>query len=177
LVSAVREISVSIMTRPANKAKSCVGADCAGDLVLPPTVPPRPRGTRPPPAPEAIAHTLESFCRRHGITRLEVFGSVARGDATVGSDVDLIATFPEHPGLAIVSIEEECEQLLGVPVHLLTFEAVEDMTNPYRRETIQRDRRTIYAYSRRRRRRAGRGVGSCAAARDADFVGPGARGG
>jgi predicted nucleotidyltransferase len=106
-----------------------------------------------------------------------VFGSVARGDATVGSDVDLIATFPEHPGLAIVSIEEECEQLLGVPVHLLTFEAVEDMTNPYRRETIQRDRRTIYAYSRRRRRRAGRVVGSCAAARDADFVGPGARGG
>lgn len=133
------------MIRSATKAKSRVGADRAGDLVLPPPLPPRPRGTRPPPPPESIARKLAPFCRKHGITRLEVFGSVARGDATVGSDVDLIATFPEHPGLEIVTIEEECEQLLGVPVHLLTFEAVEDITNPYRKETIQRDRRTIYA--------------------------------
>lgn len=88
---------------------------------------------------------LAPLCRRHGITRLEIFGSVARGDATVGSDVDLIATFPEHPGLEIVTLEEECAKLLGVLVHLLTSEAVEDMTNPYRKETIQRDRRTIYA--------------------------------
>lgn len=145
LVSTGRRISLATMLRSATKAKSRVGADRAGDLVLPPPLPPRPRGTRPPPVPGAIARTLAPFCRKHGITRLEVFGSVARGDATVGSDVDLIATFPEHPGLEIVTIEEECEQLLGVPVHLLTFEAVEDMTNPYRKETIQRDRRTIYA--------------------------------
>jgi hypothetical protein len=34
--------------------------------------------------------------------------------------------------------------LLGVPVHLLTAEAVDAMTNPYRKATIQRDRRTVY---------------------------------
>jgi len=92
-----------------------------------------------------ITRRLAPFCRQHGITRLEIFGSVARGDATPGSDVDLIATFPEHPGLAIVTIEEECGKLLGVPVHLLTVESVDEMDNPYRKENIQRDRRTIYA--------------------------------
>ncbi len=91
-----------------------------------------------------ITRRLAPFCRRHGITRLDIFGSVARGEATPGSDVDLIASFPEHPGLAIVTIEEECAKLLGVPVHLLTFEAVEEMENPYRRDSIQADRRTIY---------------------------------
>ncbi len=117
----------------------------AGDLFLPPPLPPRPRGTRQPPSPADIARTLAPLCREHGISRLELFGSVARGDAIVGSDVDLIATFPEHPGLSIVTIEAECEKLLGVPVDLLTFEAVADMTNPYRRATIERDRRSIYA--------------------------------
>ena len=88
---------------------------------------------------------MASFCRENWIKKLELFGSVARGEATAGSDVDLIATFEEHPGLAIVSIEEACEKLLGVPVHLLTSEAVAEMTNPYRKAAIERNRRTIYA--------------------------------
>jgi len=117
----------------------------AGDLVLPPPEPRRPADKRVPPSAEEIAGRLRSFCQRHGITRLEIFGSVARGEAVMGSDVDLIARFPEHPGLGIVSIEEECGELLGVPVHLLTFEAVEEMTNPFRKESIQQDRRLIYA--------------------------------
>ena len=83
--------------------------------------------------------------RGEQVTRLEIFGSIARGEAGPGSDVDLIATFAEHPGLEIVSIEEECAKLLGVPVDLLTFEAVEEITNRFRRETIERDRRVIYA--------------------------------
>lgn len=110
---------------------------------MPPAVRPR-RGRRQPPPLHEVAQRLEPFCRKHGITRLDIFGSVARGDARVGSDVDLIATFSTHPGLNIVSIETECARLLGVPVQILTSEAVAEMTNPYRRESIQRDRRTIY---------------------------------
>ncbi len=92
-----------------------------------------------------IIRRVPPFCQKHGIIRLEIFGSVARREATVGSDVDLIATFAKHPGLDIVSMEEECAHLLGVPVHLLTYETVEEMTNPYRKGSIQRDRRIIYA--------------------------------
>lgn len=121
------------------------GASRAGDLVLPPAVAPRRRGKRRPPPLQEIVRRMAPFCRKHGITRLEIFGSVARGEAEIGSDVDLIATFPEHPGLKIVAIEEECGKLLGVRVHLLTCEAVDEMTNPYRKDSIRRDRRTIYA--------------------------------
>ena len=133
------------MPRSTVKAKSAIRASRAGDLLLPPPVPPRRRGKQAPPSVDEIARRVPPFCRKHGITRLEISGSVARGDAGAGSDVDLIATFPEHPGLAIVSIEEECGQLLGVPVHLLTSDAVAEMTNPYRKESIQRARHTLYA--------------------------------
>ena len=133
------------MPRSNTKPNSPPRIQRAGDLVLPPPVPPRARGQVAPPPLLEIIRRVPPFCRHHGITRLEIFGSVARGDATVGSDVDLIATFAHHPGLEIVSMEEECAQLLGVPVHLLTYETVAEMTNPYRKASIQRDRRIIYA--------------------------------
>ncbi|MDI1320465.1 MAG: nucleotidyltransferase domain-containing protein [bacterium] len=133
------------MNRSTAISKSHPGASHAPGLVLPPPLPHPPRGTELPPTLAEITRRLAPFCRQHGITRLEIFGSVARGDPTPGSDVDLIATFPEHPGLAIVTIEEECAKLLGVPVHLLTVESVDEMDNPYRKESIQRDRRIICA--------------------------------
>ena len=37
--------------------------------------------------------------KEFGVTRLRVFGSVARGEAGPDSDVDLIADFEEIPGL------------------------------------------------------------------------------
>jgi predicted nucleotidyltransferase len=105
---------------------------------------PAPYRPRTPPADEAIARLLTSLCRESGITCLEVFGSVARGEARRGSDVDLIATFREHPGLRIVEIEDRMAALLGVSVDLLTGEGIDEMTNPFRKESILRDRRTIY---------------------------------
>ena len=98
-----------------------------------------------PPSVDEIVRRLEPYCREHGIIRLEIFGSAARGDGRSGSDVDLIATFRKIPGLPYFSMEKEMGQLLGVPVDLLLAEDVEEMTNPYRKVTIQRDRRTIYA--------------------------------
>jgi uncharacterized protein len=103
-----------------------------------------PQHRRRPPSIEELARRLAPFCREHGITRLEIFGSAARGDARRGSDVDVIATFREHPGLRIVEIEQGMAKLLGVPVDLLTREAVDEMSNPFRRESIARDRRCIY---------------------------------
>ena len=146
LVAASPRLTFRQMIPASKKTKSVPDAPSrAPDLVLPPPEPPRPRGTQLPPTLTDIIQRLGPFCRRHGITRLEIFGSIARGEAGPGSDVDLIATFSEHPGLEIVSIEEECAKLLGVPVDLLTFEAVEEITNRFRRETIERDRRVIYA--------------------------------
>jgi predicted nucleotidyltransferase len=105
---------------------------------------PAPRRSRVPPLPETMANLLSAYCRDHGIVRLEVFGSTARGDARRGSDVDLLATFEGNPGLGFFSMEEEMTAILGVPVHLLTRAAVEEMSNPYRRTSILAEARAIY---------------------------------
>ena len=105
---------------------------------------PGPRRLRMPPAPEIIAKMLAAYCRQAGITRLEAFGSIARGEARRGSDIDLLATFASNPGLRFFAMEDEMATILGVPVHLLTRESVEQMSNPYRRESILADTKVIY---------------------------------
>ncbi len=54
-----------------------------------------------------------------GVLGLSLFGSVARGDNTAASDIDLVADFAQ--GLSIldlVSIENRLTNLLGTPVDL-----------------------------------------------------------
>ena len=84
-----------------------MGFDDPNTFTLPPPFPPRPRGRRRPPPDREIVRRLAPYCRRLGIVRLEIFGSVARGEAQVGSDVDLIATFREIPGLSFFSLAEQ----------------------------------------------------------------------
>ena len=64
-----------------------------------------------------------------GIVRLSLFGSVARGDASSESDVDLMAEF--DPGkqfsiLDIVGLENRLTDILGVPVDLTSATAMKD---------------------------------------------------
>ncbi|PJB72483.1 MAG: nucleotidyltransferase [Alphaproteobacteria bacterium CG_4_9_14_3_um_filter_47_13] len=55
-----------------------------------------------------------------GITRLRVFGSVARGEATAESDVDLIADFATMPGLIFFSMDKKIADMIGRKVDLTT---------------------------------------------------------
>ena len=105
---------------------------------------PSPRRPRVPPSAETIATLLADYCRQTGITRLEVFGSLARGEARRGSDVDLLVTFADTPGARFFTMEEEMTTLVGAPVHVLTRDSVEQMTNPYRRDSILTDAKEIY---------------------------------
>lgn len=59
---------------------------------------------------------------RHDVRRTSVFGSVARGEATAESDLDLLVEFPEGKSLFdLVRLERELEQTLGIDVDVLTF--------------------------------------------------------
>ena len=61
-----------------------------------------------------------NVARERGITAVRVFGSVARGEARSGSDVDLIVEVePGRSILAQAGFQTEVEELLGVPVHTL----------------------------------------------------------
>lgn len=56
----------------------------------------------------------------YGAANVRVFGSVSRGEARTGSDVDLLVDFsPETSVLDQVALWRELQQLLGCPVTLM----------------------------------------------------------
>jgi predicted nucleotidyltransferase len=63
----------------------------------------------------------EAELKSEGIVRLSLFGSVARGDANAGSDVDLMAEFDAAKKFTIlgrVHLENRIADMLGMKVDL-----------------------------------------------------------
>lgn len=88
-----------------------------------------------------------SLCRRHGVARLEVFGSAARGDDfdPARSDADFLVTFAPGFKLAAFSdLKADLEALLGRPVDLVEREAVEASRNFIRRRRILAEAQAVY---------------------------------
>jgi uncharacterized protein len=68
---------------------------------------------------------LKPALAARGVTRLRVFGSVARGEARDDSDVDLIVDFDQKPDLLEFSeLRLDLIDLLGRDVDLLTDAAI-----------------------------------------------------
>ena len=65
---------------------------------------------------------LADFCRRHGIRRLAVFGSVLRDDFGPHSDIDVLVEFEpgRTPGLAFFAMQEDLSRMFGRTVDLHT---------------------------------------------------------
>jgi uncharacterized protein len=64
----------------------------------------------------------ESELRAAGIVRLSLFGSTARNEARVDSDIDLLAAFDDARQLSLldmIGIENRLTDLLGRPVDLI----------------------------------------------------------
>jgi predicted nucleotidyltransferase len=92
---------------------------------------------------------IAALCRSHGVSRLEVFGSAARGrgfDAK-RSDADFLVTFEpaaRNDLAAFIELKEKLEKLLGRRVDLLEREAIEASRNFIRRRAILRDAELVY---------------------------------
>ena len=64
---------------------------------------------------------IRTLATAHHLSTVAVFGSVARGEASHTSDVDLLCgTMPGTTLLDIAAFEEETEMALGYPVTVLT---------------------------------------------------------
>jgi predicted nucleotidyltransferase len=84
---------------------------------------------------------LVEICRQNDLAMVGVFGSMARGEATTRSDIDLLVRFSSRKSLlALVRLERELSTALGRPVDLLT----EGGLSPYLREQILSELQVIY---------------------------------
>ena len=57
--------------------------------------------------------------KKYGITKLGVFGSVARGDVKNSSDVDVVVEIKNIDSFILLDIREELSKLLGCKVDLI----------------------------------------------------------
>ncbi len=75
--------------------------------------------------------------RHHRGRSAALFGSVARGDETPESDIDFLVEF--EPGSSLfdlMDLQEALEQLLGVPVDVVSVGGLKDRDDHIRREAV-----------------------------------------
>ncbi|WP_395740979.1 nucleotidyltransferase family protein [Prosthecobacter sp.] len=97
--------------------------------------------------PTLIA-SIRDVCQCHAVSRMELFGSRASGQARDDSDYDFLVEFLPHANAGLLEmggLKEDLEEQLGHPVDLLSRAAVERSRNPYRRRTILTAPVTVYA--------------------------------
>ena len=85
---------------------------------------------------------LAELCRRHGIRRLALFGSAARGQLDPKSDIDLLVEFVpgRRVGLRFITVQEELSALVGRRVDLNT----PAFLSPYFRDRIEAEAVPLY---------------------------------
>jgi predicted nucleotidyltransferase len=86
---------------------------------------------------------LREVCERYGVASLEVFGSAARNEDRLESDVDLLYVLKPHArlGFSLFYLEDELAAVFGRPVDLVSRKSV----NKYIRERVLADARPLYA--------------------------------
>lgn len=100
-----------------------------------------------PPSIDELRRRLIPVCRKHGIVGVQLYGSVARGDAKAGSDVNLIVELGrDRPSLGFLDffdLQEDLAEAAGVPVDVMTTEVYQRIGNPYLLISISDDKLTL----------------------------------
>lgn len=92
---------------------------------------------------------LAELCLKHGVARLEVFGSALHDSdfRPARSDVDFLVTFEADRRddlLTFLNFKDALEELVGQPVDLVEREAVEASRNYIRRQRILGEAEAVY---------------------------------
>ena len=87
---------------------------------------------------DQIRFGADELRSRYRLGRLAVFGSVARGEETAGSDVDIAVEFQgaDHLFDRFMDLKLELESRFSRPVDLVTLGSIR---NPVFRRTVERD--------------------------------------
>jgi uncharacterized protein len=72
-----------------------------------------------------VINSHRTSLKKHGVKSLSVFGSVARGEATAESDIDMLVEFDQPVGLfEFIRLKQYLEELTGRQVDLVTPDAL-----------------------------------------------------
>ena len=83
-----------------------------------------------------MQQVIRSILTRYGASRPAVFGSVARGEATNDSDIDLLVDLPAGSTLLdLVGLKQELESALGRRVDVLTYGGL----HPLLKDRVERE--------------------------------------
>ncbi|PTL35200.1 nucleotidyltransferase [Candidatus Methylomirabilis limnetica] len=83
---------------------------------------------------------IRRLAATHGVVRVRVFGSRARGEACAASDLDLLVDLaPDRDLLDLIAFKLDVEDLLGRRVDVLTEAAL----SPYLREGVLAEARPL----------------------------------
>ena len=87
--------------------------------------------------------SIAEFCRRQGIVRLSLFGSILRHDFSADSDVDVLVEFagPTPSLLDLGGMQQELSAMLGRTVDLKTWGFMSDSI----RRRVEQERQVQYA--------------------------------
>ena len=84
---------------------------------------------------------VDDICLKYGISYLGLFGSMARGEATDSSDVDLFVRFGDTTNIGLFTLDQiqrELEKRFGRKVDLVT------KMNQYIQEDAMKDIKVLY---------------------------------
>jgi predicted nucleotidyltransferase len=74
---------------------------------------------------ELLSSHMEEMRRKFNVESLALFGSVARGQADAGSDIDILVYYAKTPGLfGYLELKEYLENLTSRHVDLVTVNAL-----------------------------------------------------
>lgn len=90
---------------------------------------------------QSIKKEIVPILKRRGVVRAAIFGSVARGEATKKSDIDLLVNFKKGKTLFdLADLKLAIEQKTGRKIDVLTYNGI----NPMLRDKILKDQKIIY---------------------------------
>lgn len=89
---------------------------------------------------EEIKDIIIKVLKKHNVKRAAIFGSVARGEVTEESDIDIVIEFEGRKSLLdLVDLKLELQELLGKKVDVITYNSI----NPLLKEQILNEQKIL----------------------------------
>ncbi len=84
----------------------------------------------------ALKENTSVLLEKYGVTRIGIFGSVARDNASEESDVDIVYEMSRPNLFMVVHLKEELEHILHCPVDLVRYR---ERMNPLLKKRIEEE--------------------------------------